>query len=244
MKKLLSFFLLFLITILSKAQKDDVIYLKDSSIYRGEIVEQIPNSHIRLQTKCENVLYIKSSEIVKIEREIPILLSKFNKKNTFYNITEVGLLFGKNNESTVNSFSLSNILGMNISEKIGVGAGLGAEFFEHSYCPLFADFRYTVFKQKFTPVLFLQGGYQLPIENYYFEGERTLKGGYLLNPGISIRNILSANTALQFSISYRFQKLYTKEEYYPYYYYMENDSYIKRTYTHSRINLRLGLQFK
>lgn len=226
------------------AQKDDVIFMKDSSIYRGQIIENVPNSHIRLQTKCENIMYITSSEIIKIERMKPLIFEKFNKRNTIYNLTEIGLLFGKNTETNVNSFSISNVTGYYVTEKIGIGVGLGAEFFEYSYCPITSDFRYTVFKEKFTPVLFLQGGYQLPIENYYFEGEKTLKGGYFFNPGIALRNVISQNTALQFSVSYRFQKLFTKENYYPYYYEYYNYSFVKRTYTHSRINLRLGLFFK
>ncbi len=53
MKKFILFFFALLVTVLVTAQQKnliDVVYLKNGSIIRGIIIEQIPNTTIKLKT--------------------------------------------------------------------------------------------------------------------------------------------------------------------------------------------------
>ncbi|MEA4980310.1 MAG: hypothetical protein VB098_10525 [Petrimonas sp.] len=47
----------------------DVVYLKNGSILRGIIIEQIPNESIKLQTADNNILVYKTDEIERITKE-------------------------------------------------------------------------------------------------------------------------------------------------------------------------------
>jgi sRNA-binding regulator protein Hfq len=46
-----------------------VVYLKNGSIIKGQIIEQIPGSTIKLQTKDGSVFVYKVDEIEKMTRE-------------------------------------------------------------------------------------------------------------------------------------------------------------------------------
>jgi hypothetical protein len=74
MKKILSLLLLSLcISDLSLAQKanKDVVYLKDGSVYRGQILELIPNQSLKVQTNDGNVFVVKMNAVDKVIKEAP-----------------------------------------------------------------------------------------------------------------------------------------------------------------------------
>ena len=47
----------------------DVVYIKNGSIIRGVIIEQIPNVQIKIQTKDGSVFVYKMDEIEKMTKE-------------------------------------------------------------------------------------------------------------------------------------------------------------------------------
>ncbi|MFY0644981.1 MAG: hypothetical protein JXR19_10985 [Bacteroidia bacterium] len=53
-----------------KPEYQDVVYLKNGSIIRGMIIEQIPNVSIKIQTADANVFVFKMDEIEKITKEV------------------------------------------------------------------------------------------------------------------------------------------------------------------------------
>ena len=56
----------------AEAQVVDVIYLKNGSVVRGIIVEQIPNETLRIRTQGGSEFVFKMSEVLKITKELPI----------------------------------------------------------------------------------------------------------------------------------------------------------------------------
>lgn len=72
MKKI-SFILLILVTTTTFAQNnlDEVVYLKNGSVIRGIIIEQIPNQTLKIQTKDGSVFVYNLSEVQKITKEAP-----------------------------------------------------------------------------------------------------------------------------------------------------------------------------
>jgi len=69
MKKLI-ITLIFLPIFIFSQQFEDVVYLKDGSIVRGTIIEQVPNGHIKVQSG-PNVFVYKMDEIEKMTKEYP-----------------------------------------------------------------------------------------------------------------------------------------------------------------------------
>ena len=50
---------------------EDVVYLKNGSIIRGQIIEQVPGVSLKVKTKDGNVFAIKMEDVEKIER-VPV----------------------------------------------------------------------------------------------------------------------------------------------------------------------------
>lgn len=74
MRKLLFLFIALLVSVVVSAQQNnltDVVYLKNGSIIRGVIIEQVPNELIKLQTADGNLFVYQTSEIEKIIKEAP-----------------------------------------------------------------------------------------------------------------------------------------------------------------------------
>jgi len=53
-----------------KKEYQDVVYLKNGSIIRGMIIEQIPNKTLKIQTRDRSVFVYKYDEIEKITKEL------------------------------------------------------------------------------------------------------------------------------------------------------------------------------
>ncbi|MBC8395454.1 MAG: hypothetical protein H8E08_00600 [Candidatus Marinimicrobia bacterium] len=81
MKKLITT-LIFLPIFIFSQQFEDVVYLKDGSIVRGTIIEQVPNGHIKVQSG-PNVFVYKMDEIEKMTKEYP--QGRKNNYNSYNN---------------------------------------------------------------------------------------------------------------------------------------------------------------
>ena len=52
---------------------EEVVYLKNGSVVRGIIVEQIPNETIRIRTRGGSEFVFQMSEVLKITKELPVV---------------------------------------------------------------------------------------------------------------------------------------------------------------------------
>jgi len=69
-KRLWTTTLVFLTVTMAFAQNFiDVVYLKNGSIIRGIIIEQVPNESLKIQTADDNVFVLKISEVEKMTKE-------------------------------------------------------------------------------------------------------------------------------------------------------------------------------
>lgn len=62
-------FLPFVIQAQSLSNYEEVVYLKNGSIYRGIIIEQTPNQSLKIQSADRNVYAVPISEVEKITKE-------------------------------------------------------------------------------------------------------------------------------------------------------------------------------
>ena len=71
-------FMLFLLTILlpeniqAQSNYQDVVYLKNGSVIRGMIIEQIPNQSLKIQTADGSLFVYTFEEVEKITKEAPV----------------------------------------------------------------------------------------------------------------------------------------------------------------------------
>jgi hypothetical protein len=192
---------------------EEVVYLKNGSIIRGIIIEQVPNQNIKIQTKDRNVFVFKYDEIEKITKEnLPFDNSNSSekvtdyKKSGFINISEVSFCPGVGNVK-VGSYSFKNedysfgfrtINGAQVNEHLSLGIGLGIDKYKNtSLLPITFDARATFLKGKVSPVFTANIGYAISLD-----GD---KGGLVINPQIGVKAYISKTVAYLFNIGYKWQ---------------------------------------
>ncbi len=192
---------------------EDVVYLKNGSIIRGIIIEQVPNQSIKIQTKDRNVFVFKYDEIEKMTKEnLPLENSKDKpklsdfKKSGFINLTEINYSPGIGNvkidDYTVknedNSFGFRTVNGYQLNKHLSLGIGVGIDKYKNAtLLPLTLDARVTVLEGSVSPVFTANVGYAI--------GLNAVKGGLVINPQIGIKAYITKNVAYLFNVGYKWQ---------------------------------------
>lgn len=232
-------FLLMLISpvwLFGQANRNDAIYLKNGSILRGKIIENTPGSTLKIEMIGHNMLVFPYSEIERIETD--------KKESDFALPVEVlaGLhYYGGSSNSPGFSFSTLYHFPMRLS----AGIGTGIDRFSYQVLPVYASFRYDIFKGSLTPYVYGLSGYSFPLSKassteWY---SPVYKGGFMAGIGGGIRTDLGRHNALLFSIGYRLQKLHQTTSYY-YWYSGDQSDVIERIDTFNRISVALEIMFK
>ena len=191
---------------------EDVVYLKNGSIIRGIIIEQVPNQSIKIQTKDRNVFVFKYDEIEKMtKKNLPADNSNNNyqvtdfKKSDFINLTEINYSpgigdvgnYGRNNEY---SFGFRTVNGSQLNEHLSLGIGIEIDRYKDvTLLPITFDARATILKGKVSPVFTANVGYAAGLND-------NVEGGLVINPQIGIKTYISKNVAYLFNVGYKWQK--------------------------------------
>jgi hypothetical protein len=247
------------LTLFAQHGKKDIVYLKNGSVIRGTIELEDPGKYIRLKTSDRSLWVFKYDQIDSVKYQGSIDRSEKAKiplKNGYFNLTEMGVLAGNSANYKKNPFTLMNISSWKFENGFSTGIGVGVEFFNETYLPVVADFRYFIGKAGAMPFVSLQGGYSIPLggtytqQNYYYPPvmyvsspiyqppvasttDISARGGWLLNPAIGLQMPLNENLALTFSAGYRMMRQR----------YGKNDTY-KLDVDYNRLSLKVGLLFK
>lgn len=219
MKKLIFISLSFLFVLSVFAQNiqyEDVVYLKNGSIIRGMIVEQIPNKTIKIKTADRNLFVFEYDQIEKITKEeIPqevMVKQESEAPGSQYVVKENGF------EGTIDLFlavqmdwgdpviGMHAIAGYRFIPQFFMGGGLGVEIYtDGNMLPLFLNVRTDFVKAKVTPFFAANVGYAYGWVN----GEDGSDwGGIFLEPGIGVRFNINEQFGLNLSSSLKFQRAY------------------------------------
>jgi hypothetical protein len=213
MKKYLALLLFALITAVSFGQSNyqDVVYLKNGSIIRGVIIEQVPNKSIKIETADRSVFVYQMDEIEKLTKE-PIQgksggsFSNSGLQSGYKGIVELGYQIGTGGYG-MDRLKLNIINGYQINPYFSLGFGTGLRYYFDEKVPLipvFADFRANFIDNKISPYLSLGVGYS-------FNASDSFKGvGFLLNPKIGVSFKVSKKSAINFGLGYEMQRVITK----------------------------------
>jgi len=174
MKKIFTIILFLGFSILVYAQQtyQDVVYLKNGSIIRGTIIEQIPNVSIKIETSDRNVFVYKIDEIEKTTKEPGLNVNSKSGSNSgtkpgYCGIINVGYGFGIGESSKgINSVNLDFINGFQLFPYFSVGIGTGVKVWfikdiedKPIFIPAFVNLRGHLLKGNISPYLGIDLGY-------------------------------------------------------------------------------------
>ena len=163
------------------AQKNqETVYLKNGSIIHGNIIEQVPNQSLKIQTRDGNVFVYKIDEVEKITKEPYKSLScstgNYNLKTGFKGMVEAGYTFG---DKSGGRSELLLSLGDQVNQYLFVGGGFGYNYYVNgdgegsdvNFIPVFANIRgYIPINSIFHPFIDLKPGYGISLENDPYKG--------------------------------------------------------------------------
>jgi len=234
----ITLFLFLLNPLISNAQSalEDVVYLKNGSIIRGQIIEQKINKFVKIKCADRNIWVFQSSDIDSIKKETQPEIKKFETKSKGYvNNTDFGIMINRNGYFDVPiNFLMVNAYKFPFNTTLGIGTGI--ESFVDPVIPLFLDAKYYVFDKKVSPFIILQTGYSFPFNKDTEEYQS--KGGYLFNAGCGVRVFISKSSAWLFSLSYMYQELQTTKNY------SWQSGTVITDYFINSLNIRVGFYFQ
>ncbi|MBO4483100.1 MAG: hypothetical protein J5735_04720 [Prevotella sp.] len=189
----------------------DVVYLKNGSIIKGMVIEQIPTESLKIKTsdgslfvyKMEEVLKIVKEEVVK--EEVPTI-SKNGLKRGFRVIGELGYEV-ESADGDDNSPVINFTAGYQLAQKVFLGAGIGLRYYmddEKSSVPIYFNFRSDFINAKINPFVDVKLGYSPSLEGCFF------------SVGMGCRFKVGENHGLSLLTGFAIQDRKYKDDYYYY----------------------------
>lgn len=210
MKKILTLvlFTLFTLVVFAQSKLQDVVYLKNGSIIRGIIIEQVPNKSIKIETADKSVFVYQLEEIEKLVKETIVsknTLNALSVETGYKGILELGYQIGDG----MGRLKLNFINGSQINPTFSLGFGTGVRYYYDAQMvliPIFGDFRanfinYQISNQLF-PYLSVGVGYSFDA-TYSFEPT-----GFLFEPAVGLCYVISDKSLLNFGLGFEVQGYY------------------------------------
>lgn len=249
-KAVLSFLILFisLIVFCQDVQYEDVVYLKNGSVIRGMIIEQIPNETIKIKTADNNLFVFEFEQIKKITKEET---STGINENGNKERTGNGELKYRGFESLMDVYLAlemeegNPLMGMNITAgyrffpQLFIGAGAGLELYpDGNMVPVFFNARTDFVPAKATPFFSINVGYAF---GWVEDTDGSDWGGVFYEPGIGVRFNISKNFGFNLSSTLKFQRAYTN--YYEYCYPDPGYHEYRESITYRLFTFKVGFSF-
>jgi len=230
---LIVLYTLFITVNIYAQSKEDVVYLKDGSILKGKVIENVVNKKTTIEIVGHNIIVIPDSSIklILMDQKIPAKESE-NKASPVEMAANVSFYGGSDN-----SGGFTFITSYRFPFRLAVGGGIGIEWFNHQQIPFIADVKYYFLKGSWSPYVYAQGGYSVPLSQEGDDEWMEFHGGALAGTGAGMRFNFSKRNALFFSLGYRYQKTetvtnpYPWSSYYPPYETIRYDEYNRMTFS-------------
>lgn len=215
MRKLVTLFLLVIagsVSAQTLSNYEEVVYLKNGSIIRGIIIEEIPGKSVKIQTRERNVFVYQFDEIEKLTKEIPPENAGGNnssarKQKGFNMYIDNGLALWIT-DPVLPTNMLTVTAGYKVNRLFFIGGGVGLIARKgFASVPVMVDMRLTLTKTKVAPLIQLNAGYMTKnllagdADNYYVSTDSY--GGFIFGfkPGMGIN--LKKDIDLNFYTGYQ-----------------------------------------
>ncbi len=198
------------VAMVAQAQSwQEVVYLKNGSIIRGVIIEQVPNESLKIQTTDGNVFAYRMDEVEKITKEEVRSSSNRSQRNSRYKeyglnrgyrgFFDIGYTLGFKSsvERRLEAFTSH---GYQFSPYLFVGVGAGVQYYHEieNYfgIPIYLHLRTSLPLRPFRPFIDLRGGYNAyDVHGFYF------------SPSVGCRYAINDVCGLNVSIGYSLQNV-------------------------------------
>lgn len=210
MKKKFLFLIMFFLTsfLCGFAQEmRDVVYLKDGSVVKGIIVEQIPNKSIKLQTGDGSLFVYQIDAVEKMTKELREASPRigYNQWVASQGLTagykgyvDFGYTIGIGTYAR-DRLTVSIVNGVQFNPYLFFGLGAALNLYprgEEIGIPIFANVRGHFIKRNVAPFLDLRVGYSPLVD----------ATGFYLSPSLGCRLGLSERVGLNVSVGYEAQE--------------------------------------
>ena len=217
--------LFFLIPLVSSAQSqlEDVVYLKNGGVLRGEIIEMNRNEWLKIEIAGRNIFVVMMDEVSEIKTEV-IPFRRHYKEAGYINRSGVDLLSGQGSSS----IRIYTVNGYQFTPGFSAGFGLGVSTYNDplTLIPFFADLNYRLIESNTLPFIFVKFGYNFSInhdDDFEIDDHR---GGLLFNAGVGIVFNLSSGFGWYINAGYN----------------IDNSSYEFDTWNNQTVNNNLSFR--
>jgi hypothetical protein len=233
---------------LKPSPRTDVIYLKNGSVFRGQIEAYEVGKTLKLRIDKDNLLVFESDQIKKVvqlamEHEATTAAPKkkyaFKEKGIYF-AAQLGYIGGNDQFGNyVNGFNIHIKSGYQFHRLLGAGIGTGVDFYNvniGTIVPVYGEVRGYLSERNISPFYTLAAGVGVPIRDQnsaFNDGEM----GIYLAPSVGLRLGASSEANMTISLGLQWQKAtYTQN--------IEgNRVFNEDEYTFRRFNLGVGLIF-
>jgi hypothetical protein len=218
-------------------QKVDVVYLKNSSVIKGNLIEQ-SDSLVKIETCCGSIFAFPANDVLEINQE-NFNNTKALKSKGYYNLTSLGVLTGtgSNEKEAPLSLMMEHLYRLNDFTAFGVITGL--ETLNEAILPIGLNIKGMMpFSRGGASYIGFSGGYSFSLEkpSSGFTITRA-KGGIFINPEIGFIASTGGNGSFFMAVGYRYNVLnYEREDYY-------YSDPVERKQIYNRISIKVGICF-
>lgn len=178
---------------------EDVIYLKDGSVLRGEIIERNGEVSLRIETTCRNIYVVWMDDVEEIRKESRPG-SQYYRQKGYVNQTGLEILPGKGPTSV--RFQMVHGYQFHPIFSAGLGFGLTTYNDPLGLIPFFLEFRLKLAEANTASFIFLKTGYNISFNNDERVPVDNHTGGMMINPGIGLQFDTSSGFGLYFHAGY------------------------------------------
>ncbi|GAB4424197.1 MAG: hypothetical protein OHK0039_41200 [Bacteroidia bacterium] len=203
---------------------EDVLYLHDGSVIRGEIVEQRVGEWVRIRIADGTVFTFRTSQIRVITREALQYKIRLTYDKAYlpiryrrpgpYLILTTGMGFNERSTGTGATSTLHLRGGYYFHRRLQLGVGSGLDPYERGLViPFYAEAMADLWQRKRTPHAFVQAGYGWGAVGDW--QTQVFRGGIMLHSGLGVRIHTHSHHQVLFTLSYKMQQTYEEFEFWP-----------------------------
>lgn len=185
----------------------EVVYLKNGSVIKGVIIEQVPNVSLKIKTGDGSLIICQMNEVKKIIKEerytrdyrtdIDNRKAARNTLKGYKGFVDFGYIADLS-DYDANKVEISTSHGYQFNNYFYLGGGVAADFYTDAdliAVPIFVDFRANFINKKVTPFADIKTGYSV--------GD--VEGAYV-STGIGVRFSLKGKKAINLKLEYNYQQ--------------------------------------
>jgi len=247
----------------SQSNTEDVVYLKNGSVIRGKITDQLNTGKVKIELMGGSVFVFAAADVDSMKKENrlknqikEIRQNYYRKDHGFRNMTELAIIYGVNFKNNPNNdpyngytengddigLSLQTINGYQFWPYLFVGGGIGIDRFityQQTFSPFFLRLSSEFIKRKVTPYVYLDAGYSVMWKQPDADGGTftTNTGGSYVAAGGGLRIYTRSRASVILSAGYKMNK--SSSTY--------NDGYASDfssiTRTYQRFVMNIGVSF-